>query len=112
MTPVDHVTVALWEGYADAERYRDCPAIVLPPGRRMLLLSATWSEVADAVDGRCEGRRATRWWPGDGAWMLGGDIYSRSVVLGGTAVAVTAVLAHPELEATPIRPEDGLEDLD
>ncbi len=106
------VTVALWEGYADAAPFRDAPVAVLPPGRRMLLLAATWDDVPMPVDGRRESRRATRWWPDDGTWMVGADLYSRTVVLGGTEAAVAAVLAHPDVEALALRPSDGLEDLD
>ena len=35
-----------------------------------------------------------RWWPRDGAWAVGNDIYARSVFVGGSVAAIEAAKAE------------------
>ncbi|MDO5494425.1 MAG: hypothetical protein Q4G64_01765, partial [bacterium] len=48
------------------------------------------------------------WWPADRAWCVATEIDFDSTLVGGSAAAIDAVLASPDLEALPIHPDIDL----
>lgn len=98
-----HTGVALWwsaswigyaENHALAGKY---PSTTLPPDREMIL--RPMSPATTFGDGE---RFPVRFWPDDHAWFVGGDIYSRSVVVGGTRECIDGLLSRARIEAVSI----------
>lgn len=86
------------------------PRLALPH-RDHLLLAGPLDAAADIA--RYEpGSRWTQspalFWPADRAWCVATEIDFDSTVVGGTAAAIAAVLASPDLEALPVEPGDSL----
>jgi hypothetical protein len=45
------------------------------------------------------------WWPEDRSWVVGGDVDLDSTFVAGDEELIAAVLARPELLASPIAPD-------
>lgn len=106
------VTIALWEGYADSAPFASAPSVTLPPARRFLLLRSPAAASSETLDGATNGRRPTRWWPDDRSWIVGADIYSRSVMVAGSAAAIVGLLGVPEIDAVRVTPVDRVTTLE
>jgi hypothetical protein len=96
----------VWEGYACVDDHfsgLDAEKIVMSQDRSLFLLKGSLSDPCAPLmeDDR---RLPNWWWPAGHEWCVGNEIYSRSVFVGGSEECITAVLAHPELEALPISP--------
>jgi len=48
-------------------------------------------------------------WPVDRSWCVATEIDFDSTLVGGSAELIAAVLANPDLEAFPVRPDDSLQ---
>ena len=48
------------------------------------------------------------WWPADRAWFVGTEIDLDSTLVAGSRELVDALLAHPDLEALEVGPDDSL----
>lgn len=101
-----------WEGYADTHHIV-APSVVLPPDRRILLMTGPVLSGASPIAIEPFERLPLRWWPADHAWCVGNDIYTRSVFIGGSANTIQAILNDQELEAYELNPnmEARVEDL-
>lgn len=99
---VEYVNFGLWDGYADSQPYFDYPSCLLPPGRRTLLLRARLQSASVPVNDLPGARRLTRWWPDDLRWCVGSDLYSNSVIVGGTSAVIAKILKSASLEAVEV----------
>jgi hypothetical protein len=99
---------ANWVGYASQNVPKDAMRCLVPPGREMYLMTGDVRLLARSS----EERLPMRWWPRDGAWAVGNDIYARSVFVGGSVAAIEAVMRSRALETivvdqnTRVTPED------
>lgn len=91
----------VWEGTAGLRRDVVTAATVLVAmDRRMYVLKGSVEDAVDTVGSRAV--RLPLWWlPADGSWCVCGDVMGRSVFVGGSGVALAAVLADRQLEACP-----------
>lgn len=99
--------VAQWEGYADATYPPDALKRSFPPDRRSLVWSTKAADVA------CRGRVPMRWWHPELAWVVGNDIYARSIFLGGSKELISRVMISDRIETISVGRADrvGTEDL-
>jgi hypothetical protein len=86
---------AYWVGYASENVPKDAMRFLVPPGREMYLMTGDVRLLARSS----EERLPMRWWPRDGAWAVGNDIYARSAFVGGSVAAIEDVLRSPTLES-------------
>jgi hypothetical protein len=104
-TTPDECFFLVWDGYGGLRpEVRTAATVeVAPHSRRMHILSGRVTDATQSIETVPSGHplgRSPMWWiPGDGAWCVGNDIYGRSVFVGGTAEAVSAIVADPLLEA-------------
>lgn len=100
------IFVAQWAGYADAEQPASAQALTFPPDRQSLIWSVHTRDVPFLE------RVPMRWWHPDLRWVVGNDIYGRSVFVSAAANVIGAVLASPHLEAFRVDAGDpvGAED--
>lgn len=102
------VVTAQWEGYADVEpdRHALLRIVDFPPRRPSVVRATTGGELTRLQ------RVPMRWWHPDLRWVVGNDIYARSIFLSADQATITAILATPRLEAfavsfsDPVTPED------
>lgn len=93
----------------------DGPRLQLPD-RSYLLFRGPLGAVAGerglpwptAVDYRWWPQSPNLLWPADRSWCLATEIDLDSTVVGGSRALVDALLAHPGLEALPVREDDSL----
>ncbi len=99
----------VWEGFgiAETEAWRDRPMRVRTPGRAYHLLAGpvTAASVLPKPEWRC----ASVWWPDDRAWLVATDIDRYLTYVGGSAAAITAVLAEPALDAVAAQPSSAFD---
>jgi hypothetical protein len=90
----------VWEGYAGL-RNDLLPAarIEIIPVRSMLVLSGDLDDCSESVEETLPYRTPQWWIPADGAWMVGNDIYGRSVYIAGTEEAIAEILTDETIEA-------------
>lgn len=96
------VVVAQWEGYADAEYPTEAHRATLPPERP----SAVWSLPPVSLRGLSRG--PMRWWDPQLRWVVGNDIYARSIFVSGPEALIEALLHEPALEAFRVSPSDAV----
>ncbi|WP_157681777.1 hypothetical protein [Microbacterium pygmaeum] len=84
---------AQWIGYADVELGGGPDEITFPPGRASSLRAVTSD---DLVRRR---RIPMRWFHPQIEWVVGNDIYGRSLFVSGSLDAVGAIVTSPSLEA-------------
>lgn len=91
---------AIWVGYAEnAGLSETSPTIVLPPDRAMLVRQIN----AATFDHRPKDQRLPiRFWPDDHAWCVGADIYSRSILIGGSQACINDLMSQPRIEAIAV----------
>lgn len=106
-TTPDHAFFGFWEGYADTHHIV-APSVVLPPDRRILLMTGPVLSGASSIAIDPFERLPLRWWPADHAWCVGNDIYARSVFVGGSTDTIQAILNDQELEAYEVGPNTGV----
>ncbi len=100
------ICVAQWDGYADVEWPTSAQAFIFPPARESLIWSVQIRDLPHLE------RVPMRWWHPDLRWVVGNDIYGRSVFVSAATDVVAAILASPHLEAfrvdarDPVRAED------
>jgi hypothetical protein len=97
---------ASWAGYA-AEI--EGPAVMFSPYRREMVLysgSLVDEHRAPLLPTTATGRVPMYWWPADLRWIVGQDIYARSLFVGCTQSTAQTILADPHLDAYPIRASD------
>ena len=96
----------VWEGYAGVDDYfggLGAPKLAMFADRQLFLLSGV---LQDACEPFLEGdaRLPNWWWPQGREWCVGNEIYTRSLLIGGSEECIAAVLSHPDLEAFAISP--------
>jgi hypothetical protein len=69
----------------------------------------TRQEVADAFRAVGHLQSPNLWWPEDRAWCVASEIDFDSTLVAGPAALVAALVAHPDLEAFEVRPDDSLQ---
>lgn len=82
------------------------------PHRDHLLLTGPLDAVADIAryePGAWPTQSPALFWPADRAWCVATEIDFDSTLVGGTAAAIAAVLASPDLEVLPVEPGDSLQ---
>lgn len=94
------ICVAQWDGYADAKRPTSAQAFIFPPGRESLIWSVQIRDLPHLE------RVPMRWWHPDLRWVVGNDIYGRSVFVSAETDVIGAILASPHLEAFRVDAED------
>lgn len=100
------IFVAQWEGYADAPPPPTAMSTTFPPDRE----TNVWLETASNLS-RLP-RVPMRWWHPDLLWVIGNDIYGRSIFVSGSTDVVDAIVSSSVLEAFHVSPGDrvGAED--
>jgi len=106
----DEAYFCLWEGFGldETQAWWDRPARVRTPHRAYHLLTgpvAAACVLPTPVEWRC----ASLWWPADQAWLVATEIDGYLTYVGAAQAAIEAVLAHPSLDAVPVRPETPLD---
>lgn len=87
----------MWSGYAEIP-VGIAPLVSVGPETEMYIFSGGLSEIS----AQHWGRVAMHWWPDDHAWYVGGDVYGRSIYIGGSHEAVDPLLDEFEgLRVTP-----------
>lgn len=97
---------ASWAGYA-GEISGPCVPFS-PYGREMVLYSGLLidEEGAPVVPTTSTGRVPMYWWPRDLRWLVGQDIYARSLIVGCAHTTAQRILDSEELDAYRISPTD------
>lgn len=103
----DRCYFAMWEGYAEFSRLPG-ERVTLPPERRMLVFAGDLAHVGTPIGVDHSWRLPVRWWTTDGQWQVGADVYSSSVLVGGSEACIDAVLASTKLRARRVQPTDLL----
>lgn len=100
----------LWEGFGlpETNAWTDRPMRVRTPGREYHLLSGPVA-AAPVLPTPVEWRCASLWWPADRAWLVATDIDGYLTYVGGSRVALDAVLGAPELDAVAVDPSTPLD---
>jgi hypothetical protein len=104
----EQCSFAIWIGYGGLQILPGVPIVVLPPGREMALFSGRLDEAGHNFDREPFRRSALWWWPASHEWCLAGDIYSRSVVIGGPSGAMEALAAAGDLEVAAVSKDTNL----
>ncbi len=78
------------------------------PEREHLLFRGSPDELTGAPHDPSAHPLPSLLWPADRSWFVAGDVDLDSTYVGGSAELVAAVLAAPDLEAWPARPDDPL----
>lgn len=81
----------VWVGYAGLPEWPGAIRFEIPPQREMILLEGSIGSANESIESPDSDRRPLRWWPEDRAWMVGADIYSPTLSVGGSAECITAV---------------------
>jgi hypothetical protein len=102
-TPQD-CRFAVWIGSGAAAFDPGAAPLVELPGRPMALFGGPASAITTNLDRPPFDQRAHLWWPADRAWCVAGDVDLTSTYLGGSAAAVSAVLADPTMETYAVPP--------
>lgn len=98
----------VWDGYSDVELPIAGPLVELPH-RSYLLLRGALSDIDDWE------RTLGRWppypppaflWPADHSWCFASDVDPHWAGIGAARAAVDALLADPELDVVPARPDE------
>lgn len=91
----------VWEGYAGLlPIVRTAATIqIAPHARRMHILKGQVEDATESIQSLPTPRLPMWWIPQDGAWCVGNDIYGRSVFVGASAEAISAIVNDPQLEA-------------
>ncbi|MDQ4502352.1 hypothetical protein [Sinomonas sp. ASV322] len=100
----DSCFFAFWVGYAGIP-VPTMTTAVFPPSRRMSIFRGSVFSASNSIGMPPGNRRAVRWWPEDHAWCVGADIYSRSVLVGGSAKCIDTILSNAEVEAYRVNDE-------
>lgn len=96
---------AIWDGYGDLPSFGDPgPAMLHMPARSYILLLGP----VGAAPLLARYHAPARWWPEDRSWVVGGDVDLDSTFVAGDEDLMAAVLARPELLATPVAPHTVL----
>ncbi|MHC2998321.1 hypothetical protein [Microbacterium sp. HJ5] len=102
----EEVFVGQWDGYADAEQPHSAQSVTFPPSRESWIWSVHVEELP-RLD-----RLPMRWWHPDLHWVVGNDIYARSVFVSAEEHVIQSILTSPDLEAFRVNAGDpvGAED--
>lgn len=99
---------ASWAGYAGeiSEPYLPFPLYQ----REMVLYSGPLidDDQSPLVPNTATGRVPMYWWPRDLRWLVGHDIYARSLIVGCTRTAARRILESEQLDAYPVRSSDSI----
>lgn len=97
----DTIAFGYWAGHADISRPADAFAVALPPEERELwFVRRTGDDIADLMTE--VGRGPMRWYPDHRRWSVTGDIYDRSVIVGGSHPTINAVINSRRLESVRV----------
>ncbi len=99
---------ASWAGYAMEISE---PCIPFSPYRReMVLYSGPLidEEGSPLVPTTATGRVPMYWWPKDLRWLVGQDVYARSLIVGCTQTAARTILESDKLDAYPVTSSDDI----
>ncbi len=99
ISPTERVYYAMWTGYGGSTRTSDATTVVFPAAREMTVYEGTCAEAAHNFEHEPFERQSLRWWPADESWAVGGDIYSTSVIIGGSLELIQSVLSSTRLES-------------
>jgi hypothetical protein len=101
---------AIWEGFGirplATPPVPDLARLHLP-NRAYVLMHGTVADASDAFD-RLEEQSANLWWPDDHAWCVASEIDFGWTYVGGSRIAISELLAAPEIEAMEARVTDGV----
>jgi hypothetical protein len=81
----------MWSGYGDAPQDESNTFFVGPELEMRILTGDLLPTPSDELD-----RIPVNWWPDNHAWYLGGDLYGRSLYVGGSAETTSQLLAQFE----------------
>jgi hypothetical protein len=99
---------AVWEGWGCLEPgARDAPAFEIP-ARRLYLLTGPIAAVRTSLCAPPSWQSPTLWWPEDRAWCVETEVDFMSTYVGGSRECVAELVGHPDLEAFPVDPADGV----
>lgn len=93
----------LWSGYGRWD-WDGFPTFGTP-GRDEVLLAGRLADAVSPVSLDEHAELPDLWWPRDRAWCLGGDVDLASTYVGGSPALIADLLAAPDLEAHPVRPD-------
>lgn len=96
------VYTAQWEGYADVDTDDTDERLLFPPQRPCLVRTSEPRELLQKT------RVPMRWWDSTLDWVVGNDIYARSVFVSADAAKIAALLTEPDLEAFSVKPSDSV----
>lgn len=99
---------ASWAGYAMEISEPSVP--FSPYQREMVLYSGRLVDDDGSlpVPTTVTGRVPMYWWPGDRRWLVGQDIYARSLIVGCTHTSAKAILQSEKLDAYLVSPADKI----
>ena len=98
-----------WDGYGhDPAALAGVPRVALRPDRQVVLLRGAVGDAVRNLAPEPFEQSATLWWPQDRAWCVATDLDDMSTYVGGTAACIDGILAAPDVEAHPVRPEDAV----
>lgn len=99
---------ASWAGYA--MEIQEPNVTFSPYQREMVLYSGPLIDEhrSPLLPTTATGRVPMYWWPKDLRWLVGQDIYARSLIVGCTHTTAQTILGSVDLDAYPISPSDAL----
>ncbi len=103
---------ALWVGYGGVMIPDKAATIVLPPDREMAIFQGGLALANENLEMEPFDRQSVRWWPASREWCVAGDIYSTSVVVGGSFAAIEAVCSMQGLEALTLDENSSIKVMD
>ena len=108
-TTPDECWLGRWDGHgADAEALQGVPRLLLRGDRALVIVRGTVLDAARNLAPEPFEQSAHLWWPADRAWCVATDLDDMSTYVGGTAACIDELVAAPDLEAHPVRPEDAI----
>jgi hypothetical protein len=108
-TVSDRWWFGLWDGFGSSpQRWQSAPRVPMPD-RSMYLFGGPARDVENSFNrSGIWHQTANLWWPEDRAWCVATDIDLMTTYVGGSAAAIDALLAHADLEAAQVPPDQGL----
>jgi hypothetical protein len=101
-TTSEQIYFMSWEGYTGIAPRLAMSSTVTLRGLEMFVFEGRIEDCAEPIH-QWDDDITSQWWvPGDGAWMVGNDVYGASVYVAGTDEAIAAVVASDRLEAIPV----------
>jgi len=100
----------VWEGFGldEIDAWMNRPMRVQTPDRAYHLLTGPVG-AAPVLPATVEWRCASLWWPADRSWLVATEIDGYLTYVGGSQVAIDALLAAPDLDAVPVQPSTPLD---